>query len=739
MARLPLGYLLATALLGGMELLFAPPQWPGDGNAALWLVGVLILQGATRLTPYFGSFQLQMAWGLVCWGGSLLGPVLLALGLTGLWQRPRPWERSADALALCFVLPLWKLGPVLCGAVVLALQTQLLHWLAREACGRGYANWLRLELNLAPLRWAAWWICCGALWVQGPDYLKLLWLPGLLGLCWGAQNAVFRIQAESAQRALESLTQTQDDLRRALWERDLNQRALHVSTQERGQLQLLQERLSYLQDLQQIGPLLGEWLGPWLQLRSGALYTEGLECLWVSSPESSRLESVSLWLGSRPLDSLPQVLHPPWLESENQAVLLPLEGCWLYLGRAQADWKAEDFARLSRVLETVRPWLRGLLSAYVQKQQAQDAQNLRIYLDSLSYLLHCAQRLLQPLELQPLWEELLSCLGLCFQLQAAGWLDEGQTLTSWGMEPPAPLLAWAQGLSGAGYLAWPDRARWPVPWNEADNVIALPVRPRQLLLLAFTGQELVTPQQLQVVHGLGQLFLSSLGRARLFSQLEQSRGLWLQAQKTLAVAQMSAGVAHELNSPLAAARLALESAVRAGAGSKVNAALHACQRAQDIIDKLRQLSIQEAQLEMSLDLVQLLRELLAQLPELSGVRTSGPASLVLKASRTELERAVLPLLVNALETGAGVALSWGSEGPSAWVCVQDGGPGVPAEVRSRLGEAFFTTKVIGTNMGLGLATVDQACRRLGGRWDLATRPQVEGTRVTLWIPLSNNS
>ncbi len=736
MARLPFGLLLAAALLGGLEVLFVPPVWPGRELAGCWLVGVFLLQGAFRATPYFGSFQLQMAWALVCWGNDLLAPLLLVYGLGLLWLKPRPWELTADALAACCVLPLSKLGPVVSGALVLAAQSQMLRWLAREACGRRYSAWLRLELNLAPLRWAAWWMCCAAFWVNGPAYLRLLWLPGLLGLHWGAQNAVFRVQAEQAQRALEALTQTQDQLRRALWEQDRHQQ---VSSQERGQLQLLQERLSYLQDLRQIGPVLGEWLGPWLQLRSAALYREGLECIWVSSPESSRLESVSLWIGAKPLDSLPQVLEPPWLESEAQAVLLPVEACWLYLGRAAASWQAEEFARLSRVVEAVRPWLRGLLSQHLQKQQLQDAQNLRVYLDSLSYLLHCAQRLLQPLELQPLWEELLSCLGLCFKLQAAGWLDEGKPLTSWGIEPPPLVLAWGQGLSGAGYLAWADRARWPVAWNEADNVIALPVQPRQLLLLAFSGQELVTPQQLQVVHGLGQLFLSSLGRARLFGQLEHSRSLWLQTQKTLAVAQMSAGVAHELNSPLAAARLALEAAVRAGAGSKVNAALQACQRAQGIIEKLRQLSVQEAQLESSLDLVQLLRDLLAQLPELNGIRTHGPPALALLASRSELERAVLPLLVNALETGAAVALSWGLEGSMAWVCVQDQGPGVPAEVRSRLGEAFFTTKVIGTNMGLGLATVDQACRRLGGRWELTTRPQVEGTRVTLWIPLSKSS
>ena len=428
-----MGYLLATALLGGIELLFLPPRWPGDGNVAVWLLGVLILQAAARPTPYFGSFQLQMAWGLVCWGSDLTGPVLLVLALTGLWARPRPWELTADSLAVCLVLPLWKVGPIVAGALVMAAQTILLQWLARQTCGRRYPLWLRLELKQAPLRWAAWWLACAALWLQGPEYLRLLWLPGFLGLCWGAHNAVFHVQTEAARLGLEKLTQTQDELRRALWQPD----SPHVS----GQEQLLQERLSYLQDLRQVGPLLGEWLGGCLQLRSAAFYTESLECLWASSPESSRLESVLHWLGGRPLDSLPQVLDPPWLEAESQAVLVPLEGCWLYLGRG-AGWQAQDFRRLGRVVEVVRPWVRGLLSG----------QNQHFSLDSPAYLLHCCQRLLQPLQLPLLWEELLSCLGLCFQLQAAGWLDEGKPLADWGLEPPAAVLAWAQSLSGAGYL-----------------------------------------------------------------------------------------------------------------------------------------------------------------------------------------------------------------------------------------------------------------------------------------------
>jgi signal transduction histidine kinase len=764
------GQLLLVAGLGLAELLVYPPSAPAPERLLLWMVGMVISESASRPLPYFGTFSLQLAWSLVCWGSlgsasSWLFPSLVLWAIVAQvrarWQNLGwRWEALADLTASLVVVPLWQwtrwlpagewrdfLSWAVIGTGSLWVQTQTLRSLALALGSSRYARWLRLELNLTPLRWAAWWSAAAALWAPDLFWLRGLWLPGLLGLYWGAQNAVFRVQAEQAERALQEFTNTQDQLRRALWEREHTARQL----QGNARAQLLQQSLATATSLQQLAQILGERLRSDLTLSSMGLFggeQRPPDCLWASGP---RLETLGLHTNREVWnDPLPRVLTPPAWEDEPQALLVPVEGCWLYLGRAQPPWSAQDFQVLGEAIGIARPWLRGLYVAWLQGRQLQayhsQSRELLQQLDSLSFLLHAAERLLQPLELQKLWQELVGCLELTLQLQAVACLESGKLVVRWGQEIAPPLVEWATRLEGVGYLAGADRARWPVRAPELENVVVLRLAERDALLVAFAGNESVTPQQLQVLQGLARLFAASMGRARLYhqvletqKQLDQSRELWLSTQKSLATAQLSAGVAHELNSPLGAIQLALELALRKGSDRRLESAMEACVRAQAIINRMRELSVQEQRERTSIDLVQLLRQLLSQLQVNGQPHWEGPASLIISAPVEEVERAILPVLVNAIEAGGPLALSWGVSGVNAWVAVQDGGPGIPPEIRSRLGEPFFTTKTIGVNTGLGLASVDQACRRLGGRWQVESRPQVNGTRVTLTFPLQGEA
>lgn len=67
------------------------------------------------------------------------------------------------------------------------------------------------------------------------------------------------------------------------------------------------------------------------------------------------------------------------------------------------------------------------------------------------------------------------------------------------------------------------------------------------------------------------------------------------------------------------------------------------------------------------------------------------------------------------------------------VSVTDGGTGVPAELRERIWEPFFTTKQRGT--GLGLAIVRKRLEDVGGVARLATSPNGEGARFEIAVPL----
>jgi len=76
-----------------------------------------------------------------------------------------------------------------------------------------------------------------------------------------------------------------------------------------------------------------------------------------------------------------------------------------------------------------------------------------------------------------------------------------------------------------------------------------------------------------------------------------------------------------------------------------------------------------------------------------------------------------------------------AEGERLAVVIGDNGPGVPAEMRSRVFEPFFTTKQIGKGTGLGLDIVWRiVVGRHGGEVSLESEPG--DTRFTVLLPLS---
>ncbi len=113
-----------------------------------------------------------------------------------------------------------------------------------------------------------------------------------------------------------------------------------------------------------------------------------------------------------------------------------------------------------------------------------------------------------------------------------------------------------------------------------------------------------------------------------------------------------------------------------------------------------------------------------------------PASPTVVADRTELERVLLNLTLNAIQamenTGGTLTVEVGEEPDEVSIAVADTGPGIPRELLPRLFQPFFTTKESGTGMGLF------SCKRIveeehGGVLELESRPG-EGARFTVRLP-----
>jgi signal transduction histidine kinase len=88
--------------------------------------------------------------------------------------------------------------------------------------------------------------------------------------------------------------------------------------------------------------------------------------------------------------------------------------------------------------------------------------------------------------------------------------------------------------------------------------------------------------------------------------------------------------------------------------------------------------------------------------------------------------------IQAISGGGRIDATVGLRDEIAFVEVRDTGPGIPPEIRSRVLEPFFTTKVRGG--GLGLPIARRTADLHGGSLDLDF-PADGGTRVTLRLPV----
>ncbi len=65
--------------------------------------------------------------------------------------------------------------------------------------------------------------------------------------------------------------------------------------------------------------------------------------------------------------------------------------------------------------------------------------------------------------------------------------------------------------------------------------------------------------------------------------------------------------------------------------------------------------------------------------------------------------------------------------------MQDSGPGIPDEVRSRIFDPFFTTKPLGEGTGLGLSICAGIVNENGGSIDIA-HSDSSGTTFVVLLP-----
>lgn len=272
---------------------------------------------------------------------------------------------------------------------------------------------------------------------------------------------------------------------------------------------------------------------------------------------------------------------------------------------------------------------------------------------------------------------------------------------------------------------------------------------------AFVWQVTIAPLEVET-EGESVLVLvdDATERSRLGKQLQQ-------AQKMDSIGQLTAGIAHEINNPMAYVRanLGTMDAVREDLASVrgdcpksaealvelemlIGESIEGVERTISIVRDMREFSFAGEHEECASDLAPIL-DACTRVAEISHSRGARihldlPEAVEVVGASGPLRQVFLNLLVNALQALPGEGNVWMTavrRGAWAHVCVEDDGPGVADGARSQLFDPFFTTKREGEGTGLGLYISHEIVRSYGG--DIAVGDRAGGgARFEVRLPVA---
>ncbi len=249
----------------------------------------------------------------------------------------------------------------------------------------------------------------------------------------------------------------------------------------------------------------------------------------------------------------------------------------------------------------------------------------------------------------------------------------------------------------------------------------------------------------------------------MMSRVRESQMQLIHSGRLASLGEMAAGIAHELTQPLNAILLFARNTIRILADNNLKNDLaeenltfivDRVKKASSIIKSLKSFARKTEEDKIFIDVNALIRDILkfleAQL-RLSDVAVEldldGNVSLVM-AHNVRLEQVFLNIIQNALQamgktdnpvlrikTAMKETLDPENVKSHIYVAISiaDNGEGMTPDIKARVFDPFFTTREVGSGMGLGLSIVDRIIREHSGYITVDSTPS-HGSCFTVYLP-----
>src|SRR5262245_5744646 len=241
------------------------------------------------------------------------------------------------------------------------------------------------------------------------------------------------------------------------------------------------------------------------------------------------------------------------------------------------------------------------------------------------------------------------------------------------------------------------------------------------------------------------------------------RSRLLTSGRMAAVGELAAGIAHELNNPLAYVRAnlsvlgdhfrAIEKAVAGHPAAAplapvlveaeeiVEESIEGMERAAAIVRDVREFSHAGSGERKFADLRDLVQQSVRvarlQLPAGAEVELALGELPAIECEPQRLKQLFLNLLVNAAQAvgeRGHIQVRCAIRDGAVELAFRDDGCGIAPEHLDRIFDPFFTTKPVGVGTGLGLAIAFRIVEEHGGRLEVSSEPGI-GTEFRVWLPV----